>query len=137
MTKLVAIMETTRRKFSAGFKAQVAIEALKERETLAELAKRFEVHPVMISKWKQEFIEHGAEVFKKKKEGGDGVDVDKLYTKIRELKMENDFLLEEKSTTVAFCCKRQKIIDKIYFQRTKQRICKPHLPKDHRNLIPL
>ncbi|HHX68816.1 MAG TPA: transposase, partial [Gallicola sp.] len=54
MTKLVAIMKTTKRKFSAGFKAQVAIEALKERETLAELAKRFEVHPVMISKWKQE-----------------------------------------------------------------------------------
>jgi transposase len=92
MTKLVAIMKTTKRKFSAGFKAQVAIEALKERETLAELAKRFEVHPVMISKWKQEFIEHSAEVFEKKKEDGNTVDVDKLYSKIGELEMENDFL---------------------------------------------
>ncbi len=84
-------MKTTRRKFSAGFKAQVAIEALKERETLAELAKRFEVHPVMIRKWKQEFIEHGAEVFEKKKESGNTVDVDKLYSKIGERKMGNDF----------------------------------------------
>ena len=85
-------MKTTRRKFSAGFKAQVAIEALKERESLAELSKRFEVHPNMISKWKQEFIEHGAEVFEKKKEDGNTVDVDKLYSKIGELEMENDFL---------------------------------------------
>jgi transposase-like protein len=44
MTKLVAIMKATRRKFSAGFKAKVAIEALKERESLAELSKRFEIH---------------------------------------------------------------------------------------------
>lgn len=85
-------MKTTRRKFSAGFKSQVAIEALKERESLAELSKRFEVHPNMISKWKQEFIEHGAEVFKKKKESGNEIDVDKLYSKIGELEMENDFL---------------------------------------------
>jgi transposase-like protein len=91
MTKLVAIMKATRRKFSAGFKAKVAIEALKERESLAELSKRFEVHSHMISKWKQEFIEHSSEVFEKKKEVEDGVDLEKLYTKIGELEMENDF----------------------------------------------
>lgn len=93
MTKLVAIMKATRRKFSAGFKAKVAIEALKERESLAELSKRFEVHPNMISKWKQEFLEHSAEVFEKKKEvDNNEVDLEKLYTKIGELEMENDFL---------------------------------------------
>ena len=62
-----------------------------ERESLAELSKRFEVHPNMISKWKQEFIEHSAEVFEKKKEVEDGVDLEKLYTKIGELEMENGF----------------------------------------------
>lgn len=36
-------MKKSRRKFSSSFKAQVAIEALKERETLSELAKRFEI----------------------------------------------------------------------------------------------
>ena len=91
MTKFVAIMKATRRIFSAGFKAKVAIEALKERESLAELSKRFEVHPNMISKWKQEFIEHSAEVFEKKKEVEDGVDLEKIYTKIGELEIENDF----------------------------------------------
>jgi transposase-like protein len=48
-------MRRMKRKFSAAFKAQVAIEALKEREILAELSARFEVHPAMISKWKQYF----------------------------------------------------------------------------------
>lgn len=58
-------MKRERRKFSAAFKAQVAIEAIKERQTLAELSKRFKVHAVQISKWKQEFLENasGAERF--------------------------------------------------------------------------
>jgi hypothetical protein len=43
----------------------------------------------MISKWKQEFIEHSAEVFEKKKEVEEGVDLEKLYIKIGELEMEN------------------------------------------------
>jgi len=86
-------MKRKRRKFSAAFKAKVAIEALKERETLAELFKRFEVHPNMISKWKQEFLEHSYEVFEKKKKDGEAeMDLDKLYSKIGQLEMENDFL---------------------------------------------
>jgi len=45
-------MKGESRKFSAAFKAKLALEALKERESLAELSKRFEVHPNIISKWK-------------------------------------------------------------------------------------
>ena len=85
-------MKKTRRKFTSAFKAKVAIEALKERETLAELSKRFEVHPNIISKWKQEFIELSVDVFEKKPEGEPGVDPEKLYAKIGQLEMENDFL---------------------------------------------
>jgi len=85
-------MKKKRRKFTSAFKATVAIEALKERETLAELSKRFEVHPNMISKWKQEFLERSAEVFEKKSEGESGVDPEKLYAKIGQLEIENDFL---------------------------------------------
>jgi transposase len=85
-------MKKSRRKFSSAFKATVAIEALKERETLAELSKRFELHPTMISKWKQEFLERSADVFDSKSEAESGVDPEKLYAKIGQLEMENDFL---------------------------------------------
>ena len=86
-------MKTSRRKFSGAFKAQVAIEALKERESLAEIAKKYEVHPNMISKWKQEFLERAPEIFETKSpEQQTQVDVDKLYAKIGQLEMERDFL---------------------------------------------
>ena len=85
-------MKQKRRKFSGAFKAKVAIEALKERETLAELSERFEVHPNMISKWKQEFLEKSSNIFDKKSDPETEVDADKLYSKIGQLEMENDFL---------------------------------------------
>lgn len=86
-------MKTNRRKFSGAFKAQVAIEALKERETLAELSKKFEVHPNIISKWKKEFLERSGEIFETKPpEKQAEVDLEKLYAKIGQLEMERDFL---------------------------------------------
>jgi transposase len=48
-------MRTTRIKFSASFKAKVAIEAIKEQTSLPELAAKFELHPTQISSWKREF----------------------------------------------------------------------------------
>jgi transposase-like protein len=86
-------MKKTRRKFTGAFKAKVAIEALKERESLAELSKQFEVHPNIISKWKKEFLENSANVFdQQSKELEKEIDVDKLYAKIGQLEIENDFL---------------------------------------------
>jgi transposase len=84
-------MKKSRRKFSATFKAQVAIAALMERETLAELSERFKVHPNIISKWKQEFIKHSSRAFEKRNDSP-GVDVEKLYAKIGKLEVERDFL---------------------------------------------
>jgi transposase len=86
-------MKTSRRKFTAAFKAQVAIEVLKERETLAELSKRLDVHPNMISKWKQEFIERASEIFSTKApEENFEAEKDRLFSKIGQLEMERDWL---------------------------------------------
>ena len=86
-------MKKSRRKFSSVFKAKVSIEALKERETLADLSARYELHPTLISKWKQEFLDLSSLVFEKKQADQDPVqDLDKLYSKIGQLEMENDFL---------------------------------------------
>jgi transposase len=86
-------MKRGRRVFTGAFKAQVAIEALKERETLAELSKRFEIHPNMISKWKQEFVERGAEIFETKPpEEQFEAEQQRLYAKIGQLEMERDWL---------------------------------------------
>lgn len=48
----------TRRKFTPVFKAKVALEAVKNQHTLAELAIKYEVSPVIISRWKSEFLEN-------------------------------------------------------------------------------
>lgn len=86
-------MKKPRRKFTGAFKAKVAIEALKERDSLAELSKRYEVHPTIISKWKQEFLENSAHVFDQQSKSPDKeVDIGKLYSKIGQLEIENDFL---------------------------------------------
>jgi transposase len=82
-----------RRSFSAEFKAKLAIEALKEQQTLQELAQKYEVHPNQISIWKQEFLQNSASVFTKgKKREESSVDAAKLYEEIGRLKVEVDFL---------------------------------------------
>ena len=76
-----------------GFCTQVAIEAIKERETLAELSKRFEVHPNMISKWKQEFVERSSEIFNTKAPQENlEAEKERLFAKIGQLEMERDWL---------------------------------------------
>ena len=85
-------MKGKRRKFAAAFKAKVAIEAIKERESLAELSERFEVHPNIISKWKQDFLENSSAAFEKKKDKSAEPDTERLYAKIGRLELERDFL---------------------------------------------
>jgi transposase-like protein len=82
----------SRRKFSAEFKAKVALEAIKNQQTLAELALKFDVNPVMISKWKAEFLENMSAAFEKKGAAEkESVDAQELYAQIGQLKVENEF----------------------------------------------
>jgi transposase-like protein len=87
-------MKAKRKQYTSSFKAKVAIEALKEKETLAELSKRFEVHPTMIGKWKQDFLSRAASIFEKpaESESEEQIDLHQLYAKIGRLELENEFL---------------------------------------------
>lgn len=84
-----------RRHFTPEFKARVALEAMKEELPLAELAKKHEVHPNMISTWKRELSENAPSLFAR---GGSqpSRDVDseikELHAKIGQLTVEKDFL---------------------------------------------
>lgn len=83
----------TRRKFSSSFKAKVALEAIKGQQTLAELATKFELSQVVISRWKAEFLANAGSVFDKPgKSDEPDVDTQELYAQIGQLKVENEFL---------------------------------------------
>jgi len=86
-------MKAKRRKLTAAFKAQVAIEAIKEIKTLAELSKEFDVHPNMITTWKREFLENASAVFE---QGAQKDDFEKeresLTNLIWRLEIERDWL---------------------------------------------
>ena len=86
-----------KRKFSPDFKAKVVIEALKERSTLEELARKHELHPNQISTWKKEFIEKAATVFAAETDQEDDKKqqdamMEKLYSQIGQQKVEIDWL---------------------------------------------
>ncbi len=86
---------TTRRRFTADFKARVALEALRGDKTIQEIAVKYKVHPNQVSGWKRQAVDGLGEVF------SNGVDrarrdheteVRELHAKIGELTVERDFL---------------------------------------------
>ena len=54
-----------RKKYTSKFKTKVVLAALKEQETVAELAQRYTIHPSQISTWKREFLSGASEIFDK------------------------------------------------------------------------
>ena len=88
-------MKKKRRTFSTEFKLRVILESLKERDSLSELAQKYELHPNQISKWKTDFLDNAAYYMKKPSEGKskeDSIESKELYAKIGQLQIELDFL---------------------------------------------
>ena len=88
-------MTGKRKRYSADFKAKVALEALKGELTLSQLATKHGVHQTMIAGWRKQAIEGLAGVFSGKAEAAEGAregEIDKLHAKIGQLVVERDFL---------------------------------------------
>jgi len=89
-------MKKQRRKFTKEFKLKVILEALKERQTLQELSKKFELHPQQITNWKKEYLEKSLAIMDTKSAKDSMASLEKekekLYEKIGKLQMEVDFL---------------------------------------------
>lgn len=92
-------MKKTKRKFTSDFKLKVILEALTERDTLAVLSQKYNLHPNQISIWKQDFLGKAKQMLESKKEAIDveKQDTEALYAKIGQLQMEVDFLKKKLS----------------------------------------
>ena len=88
-------MANTRRFLSPEMKAKVALELIRETDTMSAICSRFQIHPTQAGKWKQQalkglglvFSEKASEELKKKDQT-----IDELYRQIGQLKVELDWL---------------------------------------------
>ena len=83
---------STRRVFSSEFKAKVALAALREDKTLAELSQQFELHPNQITEWRRLLLDKAADVFDPAGKTAEAVDLKPLHAKIGQQALELDFL---------------------------------------------
>lgn len=88
-------MGKQRRQFGAGFKAKVALEAIKGQRTVQEIASTFSVHPNQVAQWKRQALENLAELFADGRRRADLSDEElksELYRQIGRLQMEIEWL---------------------------------------------
>jgi transposase-like protein len=98
-------MGRKRRTFSGAEKAKIVLEALKERQTLGEIAQKYEVHPVQESTWKKEAQEHLGELFSDKRSRDKEQEeqsqlVERLYQQIGQLQVELNWLKKKIDQTL-------------------------------------
>jgi len=92
-------MSQKRKQYSADFKAKVALAALQEIETTAELAARYRLHPTQINQWKRQALDNMNTVFERSggAQGESRETVDDLHRVIGQLTVERDFLSRKRA----------------------------------------
>ena len=87
-------MSKKRKSYSAAFKAKAALAAQRQDKTISQLAAQFKVHPIVISRWKAQLLDHAEEVFqdKRSQKKSDAPTHDELYQEIGRLKVELDWV---------------------------------------------
>lgn len=89
------MIKEMRRSHDAAFKAKVALEALKEQKTLAQLSGEYQVHASQIRQWRKQLLEELPQVFSDRRQRADQEKDDlisELYRQIGQLKVEADWL---------------------------------------------
>ena len=102
-------MTGKRKRYSAEFKAKVAMEALRGELTMSQLATKHGVHQTMIRDWRRQAMEGLVSVFLGKAEAKEGIreeEVEKLHAKIGQLVVQRDFLEGLRSMSVELACCR-------------------------------
>ena len=89
-------MKKSRRKIDAALKAKIALEAIREQSTVADLAQQYEVHPNQIYAWKKQLQDQAARAFDpgvgRDAETAHEREIERLHAKIGQLTVERDFL---------------------------------------------
>jgi len=88
-------MKRERKRYDAGLKAKVAVEAIKGQRTINEIASAYGIHPHQVTQWKKQALEQLPEIFsngRARRQQADEELRDQLYQQIGQLKVELDWL---------------------------------------------
>lgn len=96
MLKKILVKNMNKQKsYTSEYKFKVALEMIKGDLTIAEIISKYQVPRSVLSRWKKELLENGAEIFKKGNKiskNSDNIELERLHAVIGRLKVENDFL---------------------------------------------
>ena len=102
-----------RKRYDGRFKAQVAIEVIKNQQTTAQIASEYGIHPNQVSQWKKQVLEQLPQLFAtgtSKATADTDQLVDALYRQIGQLKVELDLLQKKRNTSIEQGCRSPLVV---------------------------